>query len=122
MTSQEAAFIERRKAQIRYWPWLGGGLIVAFVLFGLYAYFSFPLYMDPSYLVSQLRNGKVTEQGLAQLAVFGSFALVACFAFIVTMLIYPFLALANEKRLIEIIERDEVQRVEPVITEIKDAL
>lgn len=110
MTPAQSAFVARRAAQIRYWPWLGGALLLALV--GLYAflYGQFPLYASPDYLVQQLNAGKVGQQQLAQLAAMGNLAFLGCGAFIFSMLLFTFVALANEKRLIAII-REQEQRL-----------
>ncbi len=109
MSPQQAAFVARRRAQIAYWPWLGGGLILLLVLAYGFWLWRYPLMANPLHLVTELNARRLEEPLVAQIAVYGSLAFAGCAAFILTLLLFPFAALNNERRLLAIIDAQQAQ-------------
>lgn len=104
MTPQQLAYIERRRRQMRYWPFMAVMLTV--VLIGCYAFLFIkaPVYVSPFSFVQQLRAHQLGNDQLATLAALGNLAFIACGFFIFALIALTSLSLWNEHRLIRMMD------------------
>lgn len=105
LAPQQIAFIERRRRQIRYWPWLA--LLLTLVLGGLYAWVwrNVPWFLDPQALVQGVQRGKIDTSQLATLAALGNLAFIGCGLLILVIILFTSVALWNEHRLIRYLDQ-----------------
>lgn len=103
MTPAQEEFVARRASQIAYWPWVGSAILLFLIGIFAFVYVRFPLYVQPSYLATQLSFNRVPQDTLLRIAAMGSLAMVGCAAFLLVIFLLIFLTLWNEKRLIVII-------------------
>jgi hypothetical protein len=104
MTPQQLAYIERRRRQMRYWPFMAVMLTV--ILAGCYAFLfvKAPVYVNPFSFVEQLRGHKIGNDQLATLAALGNLAFIACGFFILALIALTSLSMWNEHRLIQMMD------------------
>lgn len=101
----QIAYIERRRRQIRYWPWLA--LLLTGVLGGLYAWLwlNMPWFLDPQALVQGVQSGKLDTSKLASVAALGNLAFIGCGLLILVIILFTSVALWNEHRLIRYVDQ-----------------
>lgn len=104
MTPEQLAYIERRRRQIRYWPFMAVLLLVLLVTSYALLWFKYPLYISPVALADLLRTEKPDINQLAMLAVLGNLAFIGCGLFIAALIGIASIALYNENRLIRLLE------------------
>lgn len=104
LSSEQIAYVERRRRQIRYWPWVA--LLLTVLLAGLYVWLwlAMPWFVDPQALVTGLRDGSIDTNELAMLAALGNLAFVGCGLLILVIIIFTSVALWNEHRLIRYLD------------------
>lgn len=100
LSPEQLAYVERRRRQIRYWPWMA--LLLTLVLGGLYFWLwtNVPLFLDPQALVEGARDGSLDLSELTVLAALGNLAFLGCGLLILVILLLTSAALWNERRLI----------------------
>lgn len=104
MTPEQLAYIERRRRQIRYWPFMAAVLLAILVAAYTYLWLKRPVYVDPTELVAQLTAKKLGMDQLATLAALGNLAFIGCGLFIFSLIAMTSLALWNEHRLIRMLD------------------
>ena len=104
MTPDQLAYLERRRRQIRYWPFMAVFLLLLLAACYGWLYVKTPIYVSPTALVEQLRAQKLGIDQLATLAALGNLAFIACGLFILGLIAFTWLALANEARLIRMLD------------------
>lgn len=104
LSPEQLAYVERRRRQIRYWPWVA--LLLTLLLAGLYLWLwhTMPWFVDPQALVAGLRDGSIDTNELAMLAALGNLAFVGCGLLILVIIIFTSVALWNEHRLIRYLD------------------
>ncbi|MFP5431258.1 MAG: hypothetical protein ACLGHE_09790 [Gammaproteobacteria bacterium] len=104
LTPEQIAYVERRRRQIRYWPWVA--LLLTAVLVALYGglWLTMPWFVDPQALVAGLRDGSIDTNALAMLAALGNLAFVGCGLLILVIIVFTSVALWNEHRLIRYLD------------------
>lgn len=107
MTPDQLAYIDARRRQIRYWPWMAALLLALIAGFFGWLWQTAPINIDPMRVLDQFRVRTLPEEELILLAARGSLALVTCGLLLVLVLVLITLALWNEKKLIRIL--DEVR-------------
>lgn len=109
MNRKQAAFVERRRRQNLWWQPLGALLLI--LLVGLYAYLyqTYPLYVDPQALINTIRANQLLPTEITRLAALGSFAFLACGLITLGLIVMTYVALWNEKRLLDIIREQDGQ-------------
>lgn len=103
MTAEQLAYIERRRRQIRYWPFMAAGLVIILLACYAFLFIKAPLYVSPSELLEQLRAQKLRHDDLVMLAALGNLAFIGCGFFIFALILLTSLSLWNESRLIRIL-------------------
>lgn len=103
MTPEQLTYIERRRRQIRYWPYMAIFLLVLLATCYGWLFFKAPIYVSPLAFVEQLQAHKLDIDQLAVLAALGNLAFIACGLFILALIGLASLALWNEHRLIRML-------------------
>lgn len=105
LSPEQVAYIERRRRQIAYWPWLATLLVL--VLAGIYVWLwlQFPWFLDPQALLQGLRNGSIDTNELATLAALGNLAFTGGGLLILVIILVTSVALWNEHRLIRCLDQ-----------------
>jgi len=104
MTPDQLAYIERRRRQISYWPFMATAFLALLGAAYAYLFLTAPLYVNPMLLVEQLNAHKIGNNQLASMAVLGNLALIGCGLFIVILIVMTSLALLSERRLIRMLD------------------
>lgn len=104
LTPEQNAYVERRRRQIRYWPWVA--LLLTGALVALYAaiWMAMPWFVDPQALLAGLKDGSIDTNELAMLAALGNLAFVGCGLLILVIIVFTSVALWNEHRLIRYLD------------------
>lgn len=100
MTPDQLAYLERRRRQIRYWPFMAALLLLLLAACYGWLYVAAPIYVSPVALIDQLQARKLGIDQLATLAALGNMAFITCGLFILGLIGFTWVALANEARLI----------------------
>lgn len=105
LSPEQVAYIERRRRQIAYWPWMAALLML--VLAGIYVWLwlQFPWFLDPQALLQGLRNGSIDTNELATLAALGNLAFTGGGLLILVIILVTSVALWNERRLIRCLDQ-----------------
>lgn len=104
LSSDRIAYIERRRRQVGYWPWMA--LLLTLILGGLYAWLwiNEPYYLDPGALVAGVQGGKIDTSKLASVAALGNLAFIGCGLLILVIILVTSVAMWNELRLIRYLD------------------
>jgi hypothetical protein len=113
MTDQEQAYVRRRAQLQGWWPWMGC-LLLALVL-GLWGYLflSGSLLVNPWALLERLERNDVGVSTLAALAVLGTMGFLSLGVVMLAVLGLLWSAMRNERRLLDIIRKQERERSQP---------
>lgn len=105
LSPEQVAYVERRRRQIAYWPWMAALLML--VLAGIYVWLwlQFPWFLDPQALLQGLRNGSIDTNELATLAALGNLAFTGGGLLILVIILVTSVALWNERRLIRCLDQ-----------------
>jgi hypothetical protein len=106
MTPDQEAYLERRRRQIRYWPFMAVVLVVLLGACYGWLYVKAPVYVSPAELVRQLTAQKLGVNQLATLAALGDVAFIACGLFILALIVTTTVALRNERHLIRLLDAE----------------
>lgn len=92
---------------IKLWPWVGGSLLAG--IFGLIVYFYFrvPLLINPREVIARMGTGTLARSSLETMAVMLPVVFGLVFFLLVVMIVLIFVALANEKKYLRLIEKNE---------------
>lgn len=103
LTDQQKMFLERRTKMVRTWPIIGAILIVVELGLAGWLLWKNPLLINPQAVASKLRAGSLPDSTLALMATILPFILLVCLALLAALILFSFLALANEKKYVTII-------------------
>jgi H+/Cl- antiporter ClcA len=106
MTPDQEAYLERRRRQIRYWPFMAVVLVAVLGACYGWLYVKAPVYVSPAELVRQLTAQKLGVNQLATLAALGNLAFIACGLFILALIAITTIALRNERHLIRLLDAE----------------
>lgn len=105
LTPQESAFIARRRTLVRRWPVAGGACLALILAIGLWLWFTRPLLINPVAVFAGIEAGEIPDSSLLVMAAMLPVAMLACLVVLVAAVIFMFVAIANERRHLGIIER-----------------
>lgn len=105
LTAQERFFVQKRRRLTRIWPWAGSTLFVATAGLAAWLFRTAPLLINPWEVISRLKAGQVPQSTLSLMAMMLPVAMLMCLAILCILLALTFVALANERRHIRIIDR-----------------
>lgn len=101
----DSTFISRRSSLVKYWPIAGSVLLL--MLFGLggWLWIDIPWLINPWEVMQALEAGKLPDSTLTLMAMMLPVVMLACLVFSVLFILLGWRGFANERRLLEIIER-----------------
>lgn len=109
MSPEARAFVQRRRRQIRYWPYAATVFAVVLVGFYVWLWFTAPLYINPALLAQQVQTQKLELNQLLILSELGDLAIIACGLLLLLVLALTSLSLWNESQLIHILDLQETE-------------
>ncbi len=101
----DQAFVDRRRRLIALWPYVGGGMLAGLLGFATWLWLFIPLMVNPWATVEALKSGSLEETTLYVMAVLLPILMLACLGAFVLMVGLAFAVFRNERRLIEILDR-----------------
>lgn len=104
MTPEQIAYIEQRRRQIRYWPWMAAVLVALLLAAYAWLWRTAPINLNPELVLQQFHTRLISDEELILLAARGTLALVGCGLFMLVLVFLISLALWNERRLIGMID------------------
>lgn len=104
MTPEQLAYIERRRRQIHYWPFMAVVLLALLGAAYAYLFLKMPIYVSPTEFIAQLQAQKLGVDQLATMAALGNLAFIGCGIFIFALIAMTSLALWNEHRLLRMLD------------------
>jgi hypothetical protein len=103
LTEQQKTFLDKRAKMVRIWPRVGALLIAVEIGLAGWLFWKHPLLINPQAVASRLRAGSLPDSTLSIMAAFLPFIMLVCLALLAVLILFSFIALANEKKHIEII-------------------
>ncbi|MCC2638406.1 MAG: hypothetical protein K0Q68_2125 [Moraxellaceae bacterium] len=104
MTPKQIAFIEQRRRQIRYWPWMAAVLVALLLAAYAWLWRAAPINLNPELVLEQFHARTLGDEELILLAARGTLALAGCGLFMLVLVFLISLSLWNERRLISMID------------------
>lgn len=104
MTPEQRAYIDSRRRQIRYWPWMAAVLVLLVVAGYGWLWQNVPVNLNPQLVLEQFSSRVMTDEELILLAARGTLALGACGLFMLLLVVLVSVALWNEHRLIRMLD------------------
>lgn len=104
MTPEQRAYIDSRRRQIHYWPWMAAMLVLLVVAGYGWLWQNAQVNLNPQLVVEQFGARVMTDEELILLAARGTLALAACGLFILLLVVTVSVALWNERRLIHMLD------------------
>lgn len=104
MTPEQRAYIDSRRRQIRYWPWMAVVLVTLVVAGYGWLWQNAQVNLNPQLVLEQFSTRVLTDEELILLAARGTLALAACGLFMLLLVVMVSVALWNEHRLIRMLE------------------
>ncbi|MDH4271099.1 MAG: hypothetical protein OEW18_03885 [Candidatus Aminicenantes bacterium] len=103
LTDQQRAFLKKRMKMVHSWPI--AGITIIFLELGVAAWllWKHPLLINPQAAMSKLRSGSLPDSTLSLMASFLPFVVIFCLGLLAILILFAFLALANEKKHMAII-------------------
>jgi type VI protein secretion system component VasF len=104
LSEQQKTFLKKRTKTVHSWPI--AGIMIIFLELGLAAWllWKHPLLINPQAVMSKLRSGSLPDSTLSLMATFLPFVIIACLGLLAVLILFAFLALANEKKHMDIIQ------------------
>lgn len=98
LSAEQQEFLQRRRAVIRRWPFVGGGLIAALVMFCGWLYVRSPLLIDPTEIVRRLEGGGLDTTTLMALAGMVPILFIGCLVLLLLVILFTFARFRTESR------------------------
>ena len=99
----DLAFVERRSTLVRRWPVVAWVMLAGIVaVFGFLLYSS-PLLVNPWEVASRIEAETLATPTLTLMAALLPIVFLSCFVLLVALVLFQFAAMANERRLLQII-------------------
>ena len=105
VSHDELSFIKRRSRLVRTWPLAGSALLIMAVGLTAWLFFSSPLLANPLTVWSRLDEKSLPESELVVMAAMLPVVVLACLALLIVLILFGFVAFANEKKYLSILER-----------------
>lgn len=105
MSPEQIIYLDRRRRQIRYWPWLAVLMLVIITGVFVAIWWKTPLQLNPLAILGHFRTGLLPDTELVVIAARGSLGLIACGLLLLVILLLISLSVDNERRLIAIIDQ-----------------
>ena len=105
LKATDSTFISRRSSLVRYWPVAGSVLLLMLTGLGGWLWIDVPWLINPWEVMEALEAGELPESTLILMAMLLPVVMLACLVFSVLFVLLAWRGFANERRLLEIIDR-----------------
>ncbi len=105
LTEKDQEFLARRSKFIRTWPFVGGTLVCLLMGLGIWLFLFRPLLANPFFVLSGLKSQSIVASNLSLMAGLLPVVVLMCLVLTLIILIFAFVAFANEKRHMAVIQR-----------------
>jgi type VI protein secretion system component VasF len=104
LTEQQKAFLKKRTKMVHSWPALGVAIILLELGLAAWLLWKYPLLINPQAVMTKLRSGSLPDSTLSLMATILPFLFIICLGLLAMLILFAFLALANEKKHMDIIQ------------------
>ncbi|WP_116474937.1 hypothetical protein [Zobellella maritima] len=105
LSPEESLFVARRAALTSHWPWVGGVLLLLVIAFAAWLWWSVPHLINPWAVTADLQSGALSDTTIPLMAALLPVVTLTFLVFVALTIVMAFAAFANERRLIDIINR-----------------
>jgi hypothetical protein len=105
LTEDERRFLDKRSKLIKLWPIAAIVLSLLVAGLALWLFFTKPLLANPMHVLGKLEVGEIQSGAAYTMASILPFVVVTCLALCVVLIGFLFLAIANERKHIAVINR-----------------
>ena len=102
-TREQSEFLIKRSKMVRAWPVVGAFLIAVELGLAGWLLWKHPLLVNPQAVLSKLRSGSLPDSTFSLMAALLPFIVILCLVLVAILILFAFLALANEKKHMAII-------------------
>jgi hypothetical protein len=103
--TQFDAFLEKRRKLITAWNIAGPLSLLGLAAFFAWLYLKTPLLVNPFEVADQLESGTIDEPTLAIMSMLLPVMTSLCFMVLVTVILFVYAFISNEKKYLQVIER-----------------
>ena len=108
LTATDSKFVARRTYLTERWPIAGTGLLLMLTGLAGWLWVDVPWLINPREVMQAVEAGSIPDTTLALMAMLLPVMVLACLVFSVLFVLLAWRGFANERRLLEIIERLQV--------------
>ena len=105
--ARQEAFLHHRRKLIRTWPYAGGGLLAALVLFSGWLYIRSPLLIDPTEIVRRLQGDGVDPSTLMALAGLVPLLFLGCIILLFLLVVFTFAKFRTESKYLAMLDQQD---------------
>jgi hypothetical protein len=105
LTEQDAAFVDRRRKLVQSWPVAGGLCAVVLLGLGVWMWLTRPLLINPWATLRALETSSIPDSTVVLMAGLLPVVVLTCLLLVLAFLVLSFVAFANERRHLAIIDR-----------------
>ena len=105
LRDKEIRFVNKRDRLTRTWPWAGALALIVLLAGAAWLWFSTPFFINPWATLEALEQGTLPVTTMSIMAVMLPVMVLAALVLLISLVLIPFAAFANERRLIKIIRR-----------------
>ncbi|KGE02749.1 hypothetical protein [Pseudohaliea rubra] len=105
LSPRETAFLRRRERLLRYWPWVGGGLLWLLGCLLLWLWFEVPYLVNPRALARAVEAGELSEQTILMLATMLPVVFLTLLLAVALFLAMLLAVFGRERRLLRLLRR-----------------
>jgi len=104
LEEKQKTFLKNRRRLTRFWPLVGSLLLLGIFALLVWLFLKNPLLINPYKIINKLDSGTIEYSTLVFMAAFLPMMFLMCFLLLVTMVIFTFSFIANEKKYLKIID------------------
>lgn len=104
LTDRDLDFVAKRRALSRRWRVVGWVLIALIVASLGFLFLTTPLLVSPWETMAHVRTDSIPKPNLQLMAMMLPVVVLGCFLLLVVLVVFQFQAMANERRLIGVID------------------
>jgi hypothetical protein len=105
LSDAEKSFIDKRRQLVRFWPYIGSGILAFLATFIIWLVVTKPLLANPFFVLSEINRGTIDQPMMALLAGMLPIAVWAALITCIAAVTFAFVACSNERKYLAIIER-----------------
>lgn len=104
LNPEQKQYLNKRRSELRWWPWMAAAACLGLSLLALLTFQNARELVDPNYMRQLLNNNLMDMASVQRYAVLGTMAWLCTGVLVLVLVLTTFIALANEKRLLDIID------------------